>query len=327
MITRMDVSTFFRRTAALIVAGKGGVGKTTVAAVLARAASMAGMNVLLLELEGSSGAARLLGLETSLSYSDTEVLSGAKGEGSVRARILTPDEALIEYLEDHGLGKLSRRLAATGALDVVATAVPGIKDILLLAKVKQLEKVDPADLLVLDAPAAGHALSFLTSAGGLADAARGGPIRAQASEVVDFLSDGRRCQVLLATLAEETPVNETVQTAAMLRERTPVTLAPVVANAVYPRLDGLAEALEGPLTGDELLDSALVQAGRFRLLRSSLQEEQLRRLERELPIPQLRLPYLFGPLRGRASIEELASALAKEIGAMADPGPGEAGDG
>ncbi len=314
----MDPASFFRRTASLIVAGKGGVGKTTVAAVLARAASMAGLDVLMLELEGSSGATRMLGLEGDLSYSDTEVLAGAKGEGSIRARILTPDETLIEYLEDHGLGKLSRKLASTGALDVVATAVPGIKDILLLAKVKQLEKADPAELLVLDAPAAGHALSFLTTSVGLADAARSGPIKAQAIDVLEFLADPRRCQVMLVTLAEETPVNETLQTAAMLKERTQVTLAPVVANAVYPDLDGLGPAMDGPLTGEEALDRSLIDAASFRLQRSALQAAQLSRLQAQLPIQQIRLPYLFGPIRGRSSVDELARAFAKEVGALSD---------
>ena len=79
----------------------------------------------------------------------------------MRARTLTSDDALVEYLVDHGMKRISKRLAASGALDVVATAVPGIKDILVLGKVKQLERAAVADLIVLDAPAAGHAITFL----------------------------------------------------------------------------------------------------------------------------------------------------------------------
>ena len=100
---------------------------------------------------------------------------GPAGEGEVRARTLTPDEALLDYLRDHGLSRISKRLVSSGALDVVATAAPGIKDILILGKVKQLERAGDADLLVLDAPAAGHAITFLRSASALLDTVRVGP--------------------------------------------------------------------------------------------------------------------------------------------------------
>ena len=96
----------------------------------------------------------------------------------MRARTLTPDEALLDYLRDHGLSRISKRLVSSGALDVVATAAPGIKDILILGKVKQLERAGDADLLVLDAPAAGHAITFLQSASG---AARHGAGRARST--------------------------------------------------------------------------------------------------------------------------------------------------
>ena len=93
----------------------------------------------------------------------------------MRARTLTPDEALLDYLRDHGLSRISKRLVSSGALDVVATAAPGIKDILILGKVKQLERAGEADLIVLDAPAAGHAITFLQSASALLDTVRVGP--------------------------------------------------------------------------------------------------------------------------------------------------------
>src|SRR3546814_13418187 len=88
---------------------------------------------------------------------------GPAGEGEVKARTITPDEALLDYLHDHGLSRISKRLVSSGALDVVATAAPGIKDILILVKVKQLERSGVSDLLLLAAPAAGHAITFLQS--------------------------------------------------------------------------------------------------------------------------------------------------------------------
>src|SRR5207248_5063445 len=157
----------------------------------------------------------------------------------VRARTLTPDDALVEYLRDHGLRRIGRRLSQSGALEVVATAVPGMKDILVLGKVKQLERAGVADLVVLDAPAAGHAVSFLMSPRGLLDAARVGPIRTQAQEVLDLLTDPARCQVVLVTLPEETPVNELVETAFALEDRVGLSLGPVVVNGLYATVDGL----------------------------------------------------------------------------------------
>src|SRR5438874_4385817 len=191
--------------------------------------------------------------------------------------------------------RLSKRLANTGFLDVVATAAPGIKDILVLGKVKQLERKGDADLIVLDAPAAGHAVTFLTSARGLLDAVRVGPVRTQAEEVLEMLTDPARCQVLLVTLPEETPVNEAVETAARLRERVGIHIGAIVVNGLYPPVAGLESApelLDG-VPADEA--EALLAAAVFRQARQDLQQEQLRRLAENLDLPQLHLPFLFSP--------------------------------
>jgi len=223
--------------------------------------------------------------------------------------------------------RISRRLLRTGAIDVVATAAPGIKDILVLGKVKQIERAnDPdaerngpvPDLIVIDAPAAGHAVTFLQSAHGLLDAVRVGPIRTQAQEVVELLTDPDRCQVMLVTLPEETPVNELVETAYSLEDRVGVKLAPVVVNGLYPLLDGLdvdpreAAATAGvDLTSSEL--DALERAANFRRQRQHLQAEQVKRLADALPLPQLRLPYVFSEAIGPAAIDDLAASLADEV--------------
>ena len=153
------------------MAGKGGVGKTTVTAALARMAAGAGLSTLIVEVEGKSGLASTFDAG-ELTYQETVLHPGGAGAAEVRARTLTPDDALLEYLVDHGLRRISKRLVRSGALDVVATAAPGIRDILVLGKVKQLERAGAADLIVLDAPAAGHAITFLMSSRGLLDAVR-----------------------------------------------------------------------------------------------------------------------------------------------------------
>jgi len=335
----VDPGVFCGQARLVIVAGKGGVGKTTVSAALARMAASAGLTTLIVEVEDKSGLAAAFGHHDSLTYREITMLAGGGPDGSadVRARTLTPDDALREYLEDHGMRRISKRLSASGALDVVATAAPGIKDILVLGKVKQLERASAsampgsADFLVLDAPAAGHAVTFLMSARGLLDAVRVGPIQAQAVEVLDLLSDPSRCQVMLVTLPEETPVNEVVETAFKLEDRVGVKLAPLVVNSLYPWLDHLdddpmaaAEVAGVKLTSSEV--ASLRNAADFRSHRRALQEEQLRRLSDALPLPQLQLPFLFTTDLGPAEVDLLATAMAEAVAGL-DPAPSQAGAG
>jgi anion-transporting ArsA/GET3 family ATPase len=309
----MNVEQFCSASRVAIVAGKGGVGKTTVTAALATTAARAGASVLIVEVEGKSGLAAALGC-APLTYEEQQLGNG------LRARTLAPDEALVEYLEDRGLRRVSRRLVRSGALDVVATAVPGMKDILVLGKVKQLERAEAADLIVIDAPAAGHAVTFLLSPRGLLDAVRMGPIRSQAEEVIAMLSDPTRCRVLLVALPEETPVNELVDTAFALEDRVGVKLGPVVVNQVPGGLpvDGHRAAEDAAATGVALAPpegAALDAAAAFQAERQALAREQAIRLARLLPLPQLQLPFVFGEI-GPDSVAVLADALEAEIAAL-----------
>jgi anion-transporting ArsA/GET3 family ATPase len=315
----MDVETFCTQSHVLVIAGKGGVGKTTTSAALARMAAEAGKSVLIIELEGKSGITAAFGQREDLGYEEVVLFGGAGG--SVRARRLTPDDALVEYLEDHGLGRVSRRLARSGVLDVVSTAIPGIRDVLVLGKVKQLERERAADLIVVDAPATGHAITFLTSASGLVNAARGGPLRTQAQDVVDLLSDPARCRVILVTLPEELPVSETVESAYTLEDKAGVQLGPVIVNACDPEPVGLEQPAAAVATAAGVaLDpehvDALEAARVFRLARHAVSAEQVERLARELPLPHLLLPAIATEAIGPAENEILAAALAKAVGAL-----------
>ena len=177
----MDVHAFCNQSRVLIVAGKGGVGKTTMVASLAHMAAHAGLSVLVIELEGRTGVANAFGHEVPLDYAgsvlhavgaavvqeEDENAATAVPRGSVRARTITPDAALLEYLDDHGMRRVSKRLLSSGIIDLVAGAIPGIRDVLVLGKVKQIERSRIADLVLVDAPATGHTMTFLSSAGGL----------------------------------------------------------------------------------------------------------------------------------------------------------------
>jgi anion-transporting ArsA/GET3 family ATPase len=313
----MDVGTFCAQSRVLIVAGKGGVGKTTMAAALARMASKTGRTVLIVELEGKSGITGAFGLEHDLGYEEVELQEAhPPGEGAVRARRITPDDALVEYLQDHGLRRVSKRLVNSGVVDVVSTAIPGIRDVLVLGKIKQLERDGVADLIVVDAPATGHAITFLTSASGLVNAARGGPLRSQANDVVELLADPSRCRVLLVTLPEDMPVSETIESAFTLEDKAGVQLGPVIVNATDPVPAGLERSAQEAAAGMEVdpsLLGALEEARHFRLERHAISAAQIERLARDLPLPQLLVPTVPVETIRAAETDLLATALAAAI--------------
>ena len=315
----MNLEQFCSASKVVIVAGKGGVGKTTVTAALARVAARLGMRTLVLEIEGKSGLSAMFGREP-LGYDEMELMPGVTG------RTLTPEQALLDYLDTHGLKRVSKRLVRSGASEIISTAAPGIKDILVLGKVKSIEKHEDHDLILIDAPAAGHAVTFLQSPRGLLDAIRVGPIRKQAVEVIDLLSDPERCRTILVTLAEETPVNEIVETAFALEDRVGVSLAPVVVNGLYPGLgfdDGVVNlagvrqaADEAGIFVSDREATDLVSAAEFHSRRRGVQFEQVTRLAAMLPLRQIPLPFVPRTEFGPAELDVLADAFAAGVEAL-----------
>jgi len=313
----VDPAQFLTAPRVTIVAGKGGVGKTAVSATLALAASRLGLSCLVIDVDGRAAVAALMGIATD-SYDSVELVAAGPDRGRVTARVLTPDDALVEYLRDHGLKRLSNRLVSSGAIDMVATATPGIRDVLVLGKIKQLERSAEADVIIVDAPAAGHAISFLRSASGLLDAVSVGPIEAQAREVVEMLADPDRCQVVLVALPEETPVNELVDTAFSLEEHVGIRLGPVVVNAVMEVPAGLEVAVEAAVAaaGASLDDDeirSLRTASNFVAERGALHQIQVERLAGLLPLPQIRLPFRFTAELGRNELEVMVDRLLADI--------------
>ncbi|MFP5486943.1 MAG: ArsA family ATPase, partial [Acidimicrobiia bacterium] len=261
-----NVSSLLTASRLVIVAGKGGVGKTTVTAVLARAAADLGHRVLVVELDGKRALEHLV--------------------PGVEVRHISAAAALEEYLLDHGFKRIAKRLASTGVIDVVGTAAPGIDDLVVLGTIKQLERSGEWDLIGVDGPAAGHAITFLTSAAGLLDAVGGGPVHDQARDVVAMLSDPRRCRVVLVTLPETTPVNELVETAGTIVDRVDVQLGPIVVDQV-----DLAPPLPDPATvsfgrAKVQVDDARA-AAEFRRARRAVQDAELARLASAVPNQQV----------------------------------------
>lgn len=279
----MDPKLFLSASRVFIVAGKGGVGKSTVAATLVTAARRVGLTSLLVETDGKP-----------------LLIDGAGDEG-LTARTITPAEALAEYLEGSGLGRISRRLVSSGIVDVVASASPGIDHLLVLGKVKQLERSRAADVIVVDGPAAGHALTMLRTPRALADSVVVGPVRQQANDVLEMLNDETRCQVVLVTIPEPTPVNEAVETAFSLEDDIGIRLAPIVVN----RIDAHAPIA---IPVDLAPDSAAVRAATFRNERIAGHARCIDDLARRLPLPQIRLP-----LSTNATLAERTDHLLRAI--------------
>lgn len=260
----MTVDELFASSRTIIVAGKGGVGKTTVSAALALAAARRGRRVLYVELDGKPIAPIL-----------------RSGEGHITTMTLTAGDALVDYLEHHGLGRLARRFASTGILDVIAAAAPGLDDLLVLGRIKALERDQNIDLIVVDGPAAGHALTFLRVAHGIRGGIRTGLIANQAAEVSEFLGDHRRCSVVMVTLAATTPVTETVDTALTIEDEIGVALGPIIVNRQLAPDDAEGEPCTSPVLRASL---------EFYRSRRALQLESIATLHELLPLPRIDLP-------------------------------------
>jgi anion-transporting ArsA/GET3 family ATPase len=292
----------------VVVAGKGGVGKTTVTAVLANAAADQGLRVLVVTLDDRPGLDVLLGGAPGdgATYDGDLVATGrgVAGDGSIHLRTLSASEALQDYLATQGLARLAKRLVSTGVVDVVASAAPGIDDLLVLGKIKHLVGLagpdGPHDLVIVDGPAAGHALSLLRSPASIASTVRGGPLRSQAIEIRDLLRDPQRSRLVLVTLPESTPVSELLETMEQFTSDDSrhvedsrhvndigMTLGPVVVNGVdhAPEIEELVASGLAP-EGD------LGDAARYRATRCAVHRREVARLTEALGTSPLLLPHI-----------------------------------
>src|SRR6056297_1003030 len=235
----MAVPDWLTSTRVGVVAGKGGVGSSTVAAAYALAAAREGADVLYVAVDGRPGMGPLLG-GREVDSSD-RILRKVKGAGQVRGRTIPADQAFGDYMELKGVGGMLRRAASAASLPMIAAATPGLEHLLVLGKIKELERERAADLIVVDAPPAGHAAPFLRSATGLSDVVQSGPVREQSVEVDEMLRDPARCRAMIVTLPEETPVTEAIELAAELRGDIGMTLLPTVINSCWPDRPGLTK--------------------------------------------------------------------------------------
>jgi len=243
-----------------IVTGKGGTGKTTVAAALAIALAAPDKRVLLVEVEGRQGIASLFGT-APLDYTELVLAeSGPRGQGRVHALAIDPEAALLEYLElFYKLGPAGRGLRKMGAIEFATTIAPGIRDVLLTGKAYEAVRRRDArrqhvyDAVVMDAPPTGRIGSFLNINAEVEQLARVGPIHSQAASIMRVLRSPQTA-VHFVALPEELPVQETADGIAAVHALGLPVGAVVLNRTTTPRLSApdLAAAAAGTLARDRV---------------------------------------------------------------------------
>jgi anion-transporting ArsA/GET3 family ATPase len=317
-----------------IVTGKGGTGKSTVAAALALGLASAGSNVLLCEVEGRQGIARMFDVEP-LPYAERRIATGLPEPDGVRGGVvhalhIDPESALLEYLSMYyKLGRAGKALDRFGVVEFATTIAPGVRDVLLTGKVYEATRRNSRhkdairyDAVVLDAPPTGRIAQFLGVNNELAGLARMGPIKSQADSVTTLFRSPRTA-VHLVTVLEEMPVQETVDGIAQLREhRLPV--GGVVVNQVRPRdldVEDLAAIRAGKVTkrkltadltragldGTSKMVTGLLAEASDHAERRALEDSQ-RSVVETLDVPTYELPLLVGGV-DLGALYELARLL------------------
>jgi len=300
------------------VTGKGGTGKTTVAAALALALAAGGRRTLLVEVEGRQGVAQLFGTPP-LPYEERRITAAAGG-GEVRVLAIDAEEALLEYLEMfYRLGAAGRALRRLGAIDFATTIAPGLRDVLLTGKVKEATTRTSGghrvyDAVVVDAPPTGRIGRFLNVTAETAKLAKVGPIKTQ-SDGVQALLRSPMTAVHVVTLLEEMPVQETVDAIDELtRLRIPVghvivneAQTPLVAAGKVSQAELRRGLTAAGLPTDKATVTGLYAEVKNHLTRQEL-EDSLRGDLTELGRPVLELPLLSAGV-DRDGLDVLAAAL------------------
>jgi anion-transporting ArsA/GET3 family ATPase len=297
----------------LYVTGKGGVGKTTVAAALGLAAATAGRRTIVCEVAEQDRMSRAFRREGVVAETEVELAK------NLWAITIDPRRALEEWLARQVGGAGLRILARSSAFQYFVAAAPGAKELITIAKVWELAQKErwqrserTYDLVVVDAPAAGHGVAMLTTPRTFGEIARVGPIRRQAFRVRDLLADHEQTGYVAVALPEEMPVNETLELEQRLPQAVGAGLEAIVVNGMWPdRFSaGDAKVLRAALDGrpDGPLQAALTSYERARAQRS-----HLRRLRRATSARVVTLPYLFESEIGLPQFERLADSLARKL--------------
>jgi anion-transporting ArsA/GET3 family ATPase len=285
----------------VLVTGKGGVGKTTVAAALGLAAARQGKRVVVCEVTGQNRTAELVPELTTVS--------------------VDPERAKQEWLQYQLKSRtLAGALGGSGLFQYLTAAAPGLTELVTMGKVWDLAQIEPRsggrayDLAIVDAPATGHGLAMLRAPSTYARIARVGPVGRHAERIDAFVRDPAQTGVLTVALPEEMPVNETVEFERALRRELGMSVDTIVVNALHPSRFNAEEAarLDGTDGGDKLARAA-IDAALSEHRRARGEHAQVRRVRRGTSAPVVTLPRLFEPELRREHVEQLSVELERKL--------------
>jgi anion-transporting ArsA/GET3 family ATPase len=299
----------------VLVTGKGGVGKTTVAAALGLAGARRGLRTVLCEVAEQERLAAMFGA-SEVGHSEVELAPGLFAVSVDRER--AKQEWLRHQLKSATLAGV---LGGSRLFQYLTAAAPGLSELVTIGKVWDLAQLERRtggsvfDLAILDAPAIGHGLAMLRAPRTFVGLAKVGPIARQAATIDAFLRDAASTGVLVTALPEEMPVNETIEFERSLRDELGMAVDAIVVNALRPRRFSAAEARTL-----ESLDGRAGPAARA-ALRAALSEHnraraehaQLRRLKRAVEAPLATLPHIFEPELGLPQLELLSAELERKL--------------
>ncbi len=307
----------------IFVTGKGGVGKSTVAAALGLLAARSGLRTVVAELSSQDRIQRIFDTHGD-PFEEIELAP------DLFTISIDPQHAMEEYLRLR-IGPLGHALSASRLFHAFAMATPGMRELLSIGKVWELSQPERRshggvvyDLVIVDAPATGHGVAILKTPQTFADIARVGPIAHQGRTIAATIADRDFTGLLAVCTAEEMPVNETLAMRDALAEES-LELDALVVNALYAnRFDDADEpALTHALAAsDSSLSRAALAAAVSEHARAEVQREQLERLRAGMDTEPATLPYLFSERLARGEIEVLADLLATEL---SDRNPSAAG--
>jgi anion-transporting ArsA/GET3 family ATPase len=290
----------------VLVTGKGGVGKTTVAAALGLIAARRGKRVVLCEVAEQT---RLPGMLERLPY-----------EG-LHHESVDPERAKEEWLRYQLKSRtLAGVLGGSGIFQYLTAAAPGLTELVTMGKVWDLAQMEPRtggpayDLAIVDAPATGHGLAMFRAPSTYANIARLGPVGRHAERIDSFLRDAAQTGVLTVALPEEMPVNETVEFERALRRELEVTVDAIVVNAVHPSRFTKEDVRRLEEAGDTgKVARAAIEAALSEHRRAHGEHLQVRRLRRAATAPVVTLPRVFEPELGREHVERLSVELERRL--------------
>ncbi|MFL5820121.1 MAG: ArsA family ATPase [Solirubrobacteraceae bacterium] len=292
------------------VTGKGGVGRSTVCGALGLAGAARGRRTIICEVAEQDRLSHAFGRDQRVGDEEGELSDGLWGVS------IDPQAALRGWLSAQlGSRTLSRLLFESDAFSYFAAAAPGAREIATLGRAGALAQGDAYDLVIVDAPASGHGLGMLRTPATFAEIARVGPIRGQADALHRLLAEPSRTGYLAVALAEEMPVNETLELERALPGIVGTGLEAIVVNGVYPQRFDRADverAAAAASDGDGATRRALAAVrAEHRWARG--QGEQLDRLASQARAPVVTLPFLFEDELRAPQLRRLAGDLMRQL--------------